>query len=73
VFPLRDYGGPVPEFIDRFGPAYRAELADFVERCVTDQPFTVDQNDGLRAMEILDAGERSLQRRDSGVQVEYSE
>ena len=30
---MRDYGRPVPEFVDRFGPAYRAELAHFIEQC----------------------------------------
>ncbi|MHC4708908.1 MAG: Gfo/Idh/MocA family oxidoreductase [Planctomycetota bacterium] len=73
VFQLRDYGRPVPEFIDRFGLAYRAELEDFVERCLSREPFRVNQNDGLRAMEVIDAGERSMQSRESGVAVDYSD
>jgi predicted dehydrogenase len=72
TFQLRDYGHPVPEFIDRFGPAYTAELSEFVECCLANQPFTVNQDDGLRAMEVIDAGVRALQSRESGVAVEYS-
>ena len=60
-FRCRDYretfpDTPIPEFIPRFGAAYKAELADFVEKCHSGQPFAVDQNDGLRAGEIAAAG-----------------
>ena len=30
VFPMRDYGRPVPEFVERFGLAYKQELAALV-------------------------------------------
>lgn len=63
-FPIPDYGPSAPEFIERFGPAYAAELEHFVACCRANEPFTVDHNDGLRAMEIVDAGQRSL--RDDG-------
>ena len=59
AFHMRDYGRLVPEFVDRFGPAYRAELAHFVEQCRKGEPFAVDHNDGLRAMEVIDAALRS--------------
>jgi predicted dehydrogenase len=58
VFPQRSYGGSLPEFVGRFGNAYRAELADFAERCRKGDPFVVDQHDGLRAMEVIDAAVR---------------
>jgi myo-inositol 2-dehydrogenase/D-chiro-inositol 1-dehydrogenase len=58
VFSMIDYGAGVPEFTDRFGPAYKAELADFVARCKSGAPFTVTHKDGLRAMEVIDAGMR---------------
>src|SRR4051794_38805813 len=33
TFPMREYDRTLPEFIDRFGAAYKAELAAFVECC----------------------------------------
>src|SRR5260370_33564776 len=30
TFPMRDYKRPLPEFVDRFGAAYKAELAAFI-------------------------------------------
>lgn len=59
TFTMRDYGRPVPEFVDRFGPAYRAELAHFIEQCRRGEPFSVNHNDGLRTMEVIDAALRS--------------
>lgn len=59
-FRLRDYGKPVPEFMDRFGDAYAAELHAFVEHCREGTPFPVDHGDAVRAMEVIDQGVRSL-------------
>lgn len=59
-FRMRDYGGEVPVFIERFGPAYKQELAHFVDRCLRDEPFSVTQEAGLQAMRVADAGVRSL-------------
>lgn len=56
VFAMRDYGRPLPEFIDRFGPAYKAELAAFIECCRTGQPFPTSHRDGLRAQQVISAG-----------------
>ncbi len=72
VFSLRDYQEDVPEFISRFGLAYKAELAHFVDQCSHGQPFCVDQNDGLVAMEVVAAGQRSVVTKKQGVMVEYS-
>lgn len=55
VFSQRDYGRPLPEFAGRFGNAYRAELEEFVARCASGEPFEVDQHDGLRATQVIDA------------------
>jgi myo-inositol 2-dehydrogenase/D-chiro-inositol 1-dehydrogenase/scyllo-inositol 2-dehydrogenase (NAD+) len=71
-FSLREYQEDVPEFIERFGPAYKGELAHFVAQCIHDQPFCVDQNDGLVAMEVVAAGQRSVVTKQQGVRVEYS-
>jgi predicted dehydrogenase len=57
---MRDYGRPLPEFIDRFGPAYKAEVATFIECCRTGQPFPTSHRDGLRAQEVVSAGMRSV-------------
>ena len=59
-FRLRDYGDGVPFFIQRFGPAYKAEVAHFAEQCRDHGPFCVDQNDRLRAMRVEAAGTESL-------------
>ncbi len=71
VFPMRDYGGAVPVFIERFGPAYKAELNYFVEQCRRQEPFEVDHEDGLLALVVVEAGSRSLRTRASGMEVEY--
>ncbi len=61
-FPMRDYGRAVPEFVERFGPAYKAELAAFVECCQSNQPFLVSQADGVRAQQVIRAGMQSVVR-----------
>ena len=73
----RDFALPgcdeeVPVFIERFGPAYKAEIAHYVEQCRRGEPFAVDQNDGVRALEVVSAGSRALKTRDGGVPVEYA-
>ena len=60
AYDLRDYEMPVPVFIRRFGPAYKGEVADFVDRCRSGEPFAVTQADGLRAMEVVVAGAAAL-------------
>ena len=55
-FLMRDYGRPLPEFVDRFGAAYKAELAAFIECCRTGAPFPATHRDGLRAQEAISAG-----------------
>jgi len=47
TFNMRDYGVPVPEFAQRFGPAYKAELATFIECYRNDAPFPVTHRDGV--------------------------
>jgi myo-inositol 2-dehydrogenase / D-chiro-inositol 1-dehydrogenase len=56
TFSMRDYGRPLPEFIDRFGPAYKAELATFIDCCRSGSPFPATHTDGLRAQEVVSAG-----------------
>ncbi len=70
VFPMRNHGRKVPEFVDRFGPAYVEEIRDFATRCRAAQPFAVNQNDGLRAMEVIAAAYRGAVTRDQAAKVE---
>lgn len=60
TFPMRNYGRPLPEFVDRFGAAYKAELAAFIERCKTGEPFPTSHRDGVRAQEVISAGMRGV-------------
>jgi predicted dehydrogenase len=53
---MREYGRALPEFIDRFGSAYKAELAAFIECCRTGAPFPTTHRDGLRAQQVISAG-----------------
>ncbi len=59
-FAMRDYGRPLPEFVDRFGAAYKAELAQFIECCKSETPFPTTQRDGVRAQEVISAGMRAM-------------
>lgn len=59
-FATRDYGRPLPEFIDRFGPAYKSELAVFVDCCRAKKAFPTSHADGLRAQEVVSAGMRAV-------------
>ena len=59
-FAMRKYDGALPEFADRFGPAYKAELAAFVECCRSGAPFPTTHNDGLRAQQVVAAGMQAV-------------
>jgi predicted dehydrogenase len=78
TFALRDYGergllgDPTPVFMARFGSAYKAELAHYVEQCRSGALFSVDQTNGLQALEVAAAGTRSLRTQAEGVWVEYA-
>ncbi len=58
-FETRDYGREVPVFITRFGTAYAAELDDFIDKCLKNQAFSVNHDDGLRALQVVTDGKRS--------------
>jgi predicted dehydrogenase len=57
---MRNYGRAVPEFVDRFGPAYKAEIAEFIECCRADRVFPVTHSDALRAQQVIAAGMKAL-------------
>ena len=54
-FLTRDYKEALPEFIDRFGAAYKEELRVFIHCCLARQRFPVTHLDALRAQEIIAA------------------
>jgi myo-inositol 2-dehydrogenase/D-chiro-inositol 1-dehydrogenase len=64
-FALREYAASLPEFADRFGLAYKAEVAAFVACCQSNQPFPVTHMDGVRAQQVIRAGMRSTVRPES--------
>jgi predicted dehydrogenase len=59
VFSLGPESVAGPEFLDRFGPAYRAEIREFVDCCRGMQPFPVTHRDGVRAQRVITAGMRN--------------
>ncbi len=59
-FPQRNYGRPLPEFIDRFGAAYKTELAVFIDCCRNSAPFPTTHRDGVRAQEVISAGMQAV-------------
>jgi predicted dehydrogenase len=69
-FPMRDYGRALPEFVDRFGAAYKAELAAFINCCKTGASFSTTHRDGLRAQEVISAGMRGIIGPEQAAQVE---
>ncbi|MGC2661458.1 MAG: Gfo/Idh/MocA family oxidoreductase [Bryobacteraceae bacterium] len=69
TFSMRDYQRPLPEFADRFGAAYKAELAAFIECCQTGRPFPSTHRDGLRAQEAISAGMRAMSGADKGADI----
>jgi len=60
VFPGGKGGPGAPEFVDRFGPAYKAEAAAFIDCCRRGAAFPTSHNDGLRAQKVIAAGMRGV-------------
>ncbi len=69
TFPQRDYGRPLPEFADRFGAAYKSELAAFIECCRSNAPFPTSHRDGVRAQEVISAGMQAVIGREQAAKV----
>ncbi len=68
-FRMRDYARPLPEFVDRFGAAYKAELAAFLECCRTGKPFPTSHRDGVRAQEAISAAMTGVLGQDKAVRI----
>ena len=45
-----------PEFVSRFGAAYKAELLAFIECCRDNRPFPTTHWDGYNAQQVIAAG-----------------
>jgi len=71
-FPMRNYGRELPEFVDRFGAAYKAEVAAFIECCKAKAPFPTTHRDGVRAQEAISAGMRATIGPEQAAPVEFS-
>jgi predicted dehydrogenase len=56
-----------PEFVARFGLAYRAEVAAFIECCREGRPFPTSHRDGLRAQQVIAAGMQKMLTRTDGI------
>jgi myo-inositol 2-dehydrogenase/D-chiro-inositol 1-dehydrogenase len=72
-FEMRRYDQPLPEFIDRYGAAYKQELRTFLACCRDGAPFPITHQDGLRAQEIVaGAMSASIQKSDMA-SIEYKD
>lgn len=69
VFPGGEGGPDAPEFVDRFGPAYKAEAAAFIQCCLQGTEFATTHSDGLRAQQVIAAGMRAVHTRDGAAVV----
>lgn len=69
IFPGGRGGLNAPEFVDRFGPAYKKELEVFLDCCARDDDFPTNHRDGLRAQEVIAAGMSALRTRGDGAEV----
>ncbi|MBV9406285.1 MAG: Gfo/Idh/MocA family oxidoreductase [Acidobacteriaceae bacterium] len=72
TFSQRDYGRPLPEFIDRFGAAYKTELAVFVECCRSNSPFPSTHRDGLRAQQVISAAMQAVIGRENASAIPFA-
>src|SRR5262245_13479880 len=69
VFPGGNGGEGAPEFVDRFGPAYKAEVKAFIDCCRSSAEFPATHRDGLRAQQVIAAGMRAVSTRDGAAVV----
>jgi myo-inositol 2-dehydrogenase / D-chiro-inositol 1-dehydrogenase len=73
AFAMRRYDQPLPEFIDRYGAAYKQELKTFLECCRDGQPFPITHVDGLRAQEIVSGAMHASVRNQDMATINYLE
>jgi myo-inositol 2-dehydrogenase / D-chiro-inositol 1-dehydrogenase len=73
TFSMRRYDQPLPEFIDRYGEAYKLELETFLECCRGGKPFPITHRDGLVAQEIVAGAMSACIRKEDMGTIEYLE
>lgn len=73
TFEMRRYSQPLPEFIDRFGEAYKEELRTFLNCCHDGKPFPITHLDGLRAQEIVAGAMNFSIRKEDMARIDYLE
>ena len=73
TFSMRRYEQPLPEFIDRFGEAYKEELKTFHECCRRALPFPITHRDGLLAQEIVAGAMRGSIKKEDMATIDYLE
>ncbi|HEX4758671.1 MAG TPA: Gfo/Idh/MocA family oxidoreductase [Terracidiphilus sp.] len=71
TFTMRRYDQPLPEFIDRYGAAYKEELRTFLECCRSGEAFPITHLDGLRAQEIVAAAMSASIQKDDMATIAY--
>ena len=72
-FEMRRYDQPLPEFIDRYGAAYKEELRTFLECCRGGKAFPITHLDGLRAQEIVAGAMNASIRKEDMATIDYKE
>jgi myo-inositol 2-dehydrogenase/D-chiro-inositol 1-dehydrogenase len=72
-FEMRRYDQPLPEFIDRYGAAYKEELRIFLECCRGGKTFPITHLDGLRAQEIVAGAMNASIRKENMATIDYKE
>jgi predicted dehydrogenase len=70
---MRRYDQPLPEFIDRYGAAYKEELRIFLECCRGGKTFPITHLDGLRAQEIVAGAMNASIRKEDMAAINYLE
>ena len=70
---MRRYEQPLPEFIDRYGAAYKEELRTFLVCCREGKPFPITHLDGLRAQEIVAGAMSASIRKEDMARIDYLE
>jgi myo-inositol 2-dehydrogenase/D-chiro-inositol 1-dehydrogenase len=68
-FPVAGESADQPEFVARFGDAYRAEVAAFIECCSLNRPFPITHRDSFRAQQVISAGMQRMLTSSDGVRV----
>jgi predicted dehydrogenase len=65
-FPMDKPTEAGPEFMERFGPAYKGEAAAFIECCASGKPFSVTHRDGAAAQRAISLALGNVISPDSG-------